>query len=512
MRKLLALVLLVTIVLSVSFISSAALMPIRNDTVWKDTNGNEITAQGGCIIKEGNTYHWFGPRFGGPGDYKFYEICHYTSTDLSNWTKQPRAFGPGDSGIPFKSGDWVGRPWIFHNSSSSSAKYVMVIEWSYSGDGVRNMYAFLTAPSLNGPWTYRPDKLIKKMKDAQGNEYTLGDLGGYQEGNTGYLLYTFDKPETNYAQAIIKLDSDFMTPLPPTPGNYVEFSGGTWPAGVQEAAAIFKRGSTYYYFTSKCNGWESSETRYRTATNIMGPWSDNQIVPASPSSGNSFNTQHDFVLTVNGTQGTTYIYCGDRWSNFHGQGTGRNAWFPLTFDSNGVPTINGHKIWYIDTVTGLWSTSGGPTPTPPPGGNLVTNAGFEQSSPTQTPPGWSTGGSTPSADYTETGGRNGTYRLTHYRSSSFTVSTYQTITGIPNGTYTLKAWVRSGGGQTSCYMYASNYGGTERKVNIPSNTNWNQITISNIQVTNGQCQIGFYTDSPGGTWCSMDDVEFYKTN
>jgi hypothetical protein len=352
MKLILSMILAISLAFSLIATVNASMQTIQNDTVWTDTNGNEIKAQGGCIFKSGNTYHWFGPQFGGAGDYKFYAVNHYISTDLVHWTKRTRAFGPGDSGIPFKASDWVGRPWILFNSSTS--KYVIVIEWGGHETGVRNQYAFLTATSLNGPWTYQKDKLIKKLPDASGKLYSLGDLGAYQDGNKAYLIYTFDKPQNNYAQAILKLSGDFLSPMSSTKGNYVEFSGGSWPAGVQEAASIIKRGSTYYYFTSKCAGWASSETRYRTASSMAGPWSKNEMVATKPSTGNSFNTQHDFVLPITGSSTTTYLYCGDRWSNYTGNGVGKNAWFPMTFDENGIPTINGYKTWTIDTVTGKW--------------------------------------------------------------------------------------------------------------------------------------------------------------
>ncbi len=313
---------------------------IDNRAVWRDTNGQEIKAQGGGIIEVGGAYHWFGPDFGGAGDYRFYAINHYSSPDLKTWTKHAPALRPGMAGVPFSGTSWVGRPWVMWNPNDG--RFVMAIEWG-GGGGVRNQYAFLTSPSIDGPWTYQSSKLIRRLRDIHGVEYNLGDMGVYTEGSSAWLLYTFDKPQPNYAQAILKLASDFMTPLAPAAGNYVEFSGGTWQAGVQEAASVFKRDGRYYYFTSLCNGWKSSQTRYRTATSMAGPWTSNAVVPTNPPSSNSFNTQHDFVLPIAGPT-TTYVYFGDRWSNFRtptgSEDTGRYGWFPLSFDASGVPTIN----------------------------------------------------------------------------------------------------------------------------------------------------------------------------
>lgn len=335
---------------------TAAIPTIDNDAVWLDTDGNEISAQGGNIIQLGETYHWFGCQF--PG---FTAINHYTSNDLVNWGKRKPAITAGQQGIPFKG--WVGRPWVMWNPNDNH--FVMVVEWGGS-KAYRNRYCFLTAPSIDGPWTFRSDKTINRLPDSQGVLYTLGDLGGYVEGNEAWMLYTFDKPQTNYAQAILKLDTDFMTPLPPTPDHYVEFTGGRWKSGVQEAASVFKRDNTYYYFTSLCNGWFSSETRYRTASDMAGPWTKNAVVRTMPHSDNSFNTQHDFVLPVMGSDTTTYMFCGDRWNNMRAEvgGTGRYQWFPLTFDPKGIPVIaapdfaeNGGD-WRIDLLSGHWLPGG----------------------------------------------------------------------------------------------------------------------------------------------------------
>jgi arabinogalactan endo-1,4-beta-galactosidase len=142
--------------------------------------------------------------------------------------------------------------------------------------------------------------------------------------------------------------------------------------------------------------------------------------------------------------------------------------------------------------------------------NLVTNPGFEADGATQEPSGWTTwSNNNPSANFTEAGGHFGSYRLSHWRSTAYQVSTYQVKTGLTNGTYTMKAWVKSGGGFNASRMYVKNFGGTEKYVNIPTASAWTQITISNILVTNGQAEIGFWTDANANNWINVDDVEFY---
>ena len=103
----------------------------------------------------------------------------------------------------------------------------------------------------------------------------------------------------------------------------------------------------------------------------------------------------------------------------------------------------------------------------------------------------------------------GSMECAHWDDTAYNVYTYQTKTGLTNGTYTAKAWVRSSGGQSKCYFEAKDYGGSALKTNILQSFDYVQVTISNITVTNGQCTIGFYSEGPAKKWCSFDDVELY---
>jgi hypothetical protein len=119
--------------------------------------------------------------------------------------------------------------------------------------------------------------------------------------------------------------------------------------------------------------------------------------------------------------------------------------------------------------------------------------------------------------YVETPGYNGaTYRMTMYYNGPTETTTYQNII-VPNGTYTLSAWVVGGAVQTTAYMYASNYGGSQLTANvIPLETgweNWTLVTIPNIVVTTGTITIGgfSYNPSPGSNdWVSWSN--FSLTN
>lgn len=132
-----------------------------------------------------------------------------------------------------------------------------------------------------------------------------------------------------------------------------------------------------------------------------------------------------------------------------------------------------------------------PKPTPP----AVLNPGFEDGL-----TGWKSTGKV------ESDGRNGKSRLTHEAGS---LETTQTLQNVPDGWYTLRAWVRSSGGQKDAYIALKDCGGDEQRTQLPllRNEMWLNITVS-AQVTGGKCTISLFSDADGEEWVSFDDVEF----
>ena len=144
----------------------------------------------------------------------------------------------------------------------------------------------------------------------------------------------------------------------------------------------------------------------------------------------------------------------------------------------------------------------------------VVNPSFElDNAATDTPAGWNTwvgNGTSASVDYTETygGAHSGTYHATHWRNNgAYEVYTYQTVTGLANGTYAFSAWVKSSGGQSVAQLQAKNYGGELLTASIAATSgDWTLVTLGNIAVTNGQCEIGFYSKAKNSQFIYFDDV------
>ncbi|HET6857349.1 MAG TPA: glycosyl hydrolase 53 family protein, partial [Streptomyces sp.] len=138
--------------------------------------------------------------------------------------------------------------------------------------------------------------------------------------------------------------------------------------------------------------------------------------------------------------------------------------------------------------------------------STLTNTGFESGT-----SGWSTysAAGQDAASYAEAGGRSGNSRLSHWSSSAYKVETYQYLSGLSAGTYTLSAWVRSSGGQNAAYLALRNCGSAEQRTELPPTPDgkWLRI-VTSVQVTGGQCTVSVNSDAKAGNWLNVDDLSF----
>ncbi|WP_218015238.1 carbohydrate binding domain-containing protein [Brevibacillus dissolubilis] len=140
--------------------------------------------------------------------------------------------------------------------------------------------------------------------------------------------------------------------------------------------------------------------------------------------------------------------------------------------------------------------------------NLLNNPSFETGNAT----GWTEWSSGTSAQKVDTDYPYiGTYKLTHYSASAYQQLTSQ-IKTVPNGTYKISGWVRSGGGQKTLRLFAKDYGGAELTAEVGTNpvTNWTPYTIDNINVTSGQIEVGVWNDANANNWAAFDSFELIR--
>ncbi|MFD5115048.1 glycosyl hydrolase 53 family protein [Streptomyces sp. NPDC058391] len=140
------------------------------------------------------------------------------------------------------------------------------------------------------------------------------------------------------------------------------------------------------------------------------------------------------------------------------------------------------------------------------------NAGFEtDGTGTSTPAGWSTrsAASQGNASFTENGGHSGSLRLTHWSASAYRTQTYQRLSGLTDGTYTLSVWVRSSGGQNSAYIALRDCGSADRRTDLPPTPDGEWIrVVTSVKVRGGSCTLSLNSDAHAGQWANFDDIGF----
>ncbi len=453
---------------------------IQNDVFWKDTDDNPIYSQGGGVLKVDSTYYWYGVRYSGADDYynnpgagknsgsQFNTMTCYSSTDLANWKFEGDVLTTAD-GL----GGWVGRAGCAYNDSTG--KYVLIAQ-NYPG------LMFATSDTPTGPFTVAASQstIDNVVNNMTGDQSVFTDDDGQ-----AYLAYCNVDGRSH----------QYISRLRPSDYLYVEPAVEIYNGSGREGNVMFKHDSTYYFISSDLHGWNTSQTYCVTATNIMGPYSDEFVIEGTQDDY-SHVTQSGLAVTVNGTSGSFVIFGGDRWADFAGNGVGYNQWCPITFDGD-KPIFHSLSQWNINAAEGTWSVGSG--------NNYVLNPNIEADrvSVENNLTGWTNSGS--ATGNTIGSHEPGRWALSQSDTLPYKDTVYQNIS-LPNDTFRLTAWVKSSGGQNTAIIYAKNFGGSEMDYSINSSIgNWTLISIPDIIVTNGSIQVGVYSDANGGNWVNVDD-------
>ena len=107
-------------------------------------------------------------------------------------------------------------------------------------------------------------------------------------------------------------------------------------------------------------------------------------------------------------------------------------------------------------------------------------------------------------------GHDSANALQHSSQEAYRTSTTQHLENLPEGYYTLTAWIKSSGGQKECRLQVENYGGAAAMSPLTAKKQWHRITIRGIHITKGQCDISLYSDANAGNWVLLDDVSLVK--
>jgi glucosylceramidase len=135
------------------------------------------------------------------------------------------------------------------------------------------------------------------------------------------------------------------------------------------------------------------------------------------------------------------------------------------------------------------------------------NGGFEAGNLTGWQ-GWAPSGQAAAHNVDSGGQRSGSYKLVHWAPNAYQQTTYQTIS-IENGTYNVRLYARSGGGQNGIQMQVNGYGGGQLTAHLPTGaiTDYTPYSVQNLTVTTGQISVGIYSNGNANNWAVFDDIE-----
>jgi hypothetical protein len=310
--------------------AQAAALTIPNGVQFTDSSGSALHAHGGGVIKVGSYYYWFGENRNSDNTFRY--VSAYRSTDLKNWEFRNNVLT--QSSASELGTAYIERPKVMYNASTG--KFVMWMHKENGTDYSEARAAVAVSDTVDGNYTYQGS--FRPLGTHMSRDITtFVDTDG-----TGYMVSAANE---NYDLHIYKLNSAYTA--------IDSLVANPWAGGHREAPALFKRNGVYFMLTSGATGWSANQQQYATATSLAGPWSS----MANVGDSTTYNSQTAYVLPVQGTSGTSYLYLGDRWGNSFG-GTvndSRYVWLPLTFPSSTTMSMSWYPEVTVDAAAGTIS-------------------------------------------------------------------------------------------------------------------------------------------------------------
>ena len=115
-----------------------------------------------------------------------------------------------------------------------------------------------------------------------------------------------------------------------------------------EGHALFKSGNTYFLVESKCSGWDTNDNHYYTSTSLAGPWTYRGLI--APNGARTYQSQITNAFPVSGSDRTTWVYVGDRWSTWDMAST-RLVILPFQLSGTTL-SLPWYDQWSANTATG----------------------------------------------------------------------------------------------------------------------------------------------------------------
>ena len=298
---------------------------MKNGQIWQDTDGKDIQAHGGCIIRYAGLFYWYGENKGiknceGRNRVDVIGISCYSSEDLVNWKNEGVVLAAEPNpDSPLHYSKVVERPKVLYNQKTNHFTMWMHLDsadYSFSSVGIA------VADRPTGPF-----RLIKVTHP---NRQESRDMTLYQdEDGTAYLIHAKD---WNKTMNIARLNDEYTD----LDGTYISVMTDQ----EREAPALCKHDGQYYMVTSGCTGWAPNAALYSASPQMMGHWKliDNPCV--GPNSRKTFFGQSSYIFTVNHNN---YLML-DHWIPENLQKSGYSI-LPVYFDKEGNMEIPWTEAW-----------------------------------------------------------------------------------------------------------------------------------------------------------------------
>ena len=308
-----------------------AQLPGKTDAIysgipWWDQNGNVVSAHGATIIKDKDKFYLFGEAHTDTSN-AFAGFNCYSSEDLYNWKFEQVA-------LPVQSSGKLG--------ANCVGERVKVMKCPKTGEYIMYMHAdtltykdpfvgYATSKTVTGPYQFKGPLLFN------GKPIKKWDMGTFQDTDgSGYILIhggEIYKLGENYQSVIEQVNTAITTGF--------------------ESPTMLKKDKLYYLIGSNLTSWERNDNYYYASNSIKGPWVSRGLI--APEGSLTWNSQATFVLPIEGTKETTYLFMGDRWSFPKQASSATYVWQPLIVSGTSLAMPTYQEGWKINTATGIAS-------------------------------------------------------------------------------------------------------------------------------------------------------------
>lgn len=299
---------------------------MKNGQIWKDVDGNNIQAHGGCILEYEGTFYWYGENKGvdncpNTTRVDVIGVSCYTSKNLVDWEYKGLVIesNKDDPENPLHYSRVLERPKVIYNEKTRQFVLWMHLD---SADYFFASVGVAVSESPLGPF-----KLIKVMRP---NRQESRDMTIYKDvDDVAYIIYSKDY---NATLNVARLNTDYTD----VDGLYVS----AMIDQTREAPAVFYNDGIYYMITSGCTGWKPNPALFSQSDYMLGKWKIIDNPCRGENADTTFFGQSAFVFN---TKGKFYLML-DHWIANDLKNSGYSI-LPIEFNADKTIIIPWKEDW-----------------------------------------------------------------------------------------------------------------------------------------------------------------------